>query len=181
MFIKSTINNLAAAIFYAALVTLLGRHFQPEFLFFWLGVIGGVFVLYFDPLFTAYFGSAITSSTQEIKQLIEQKKFPAAVGKIFVEHKTQEQPILHSAFLQCILMLLSFYVITSSGSLLGSGLIMGMVIHLLQEEIAIWRKDPQRLTRILFWNIHREVSFQEQKIYLAVVFAVFFTESILLI
>ncbi|MDP3998048.1 MAG: hypothetical protein Q8P89_00320 [bacterium] len=181
MFTKSTTANLAAAIFYAALVTLLGRHFRPEFIFFWLGMIGGVIVLYFDPLFTAYFGSTITSSTQEIKQLIGQKKFPAAVGKIFVSHEPREQLILHSAFFQCILMLLAFYIVTSSGSLFGSGLVMGMVIHLFQEEIVIWRRDPQRLTKILFWNIHREVSLQEQKIYLAVVFATLFVESIPLI
>lgn len=180
MIAKGIFSHLLAAVFYASLVTFLGRHFRPEFIFFWLGIIIGVILFYFDPLVSAYFGSPNPVS-QEIKQLISQKKFSPALAKVFALHQIQEQPILHSAFLQSALMLLAFYVLTSSGSLLGSGLVMGMIVHLIQDEVAMWRREPERLKRILFWNIHREISEAEMRIFLGAVLALFGLETMILI
>lgn len=98
----------------------------------------------------------------------------------FVQHQAPEQPLLHSALFQATLTFLAFYIVTSSGSFFGSGLVMGMVLHLIKEEIGE-SKNPERLNRILFWNIQREITAKEQKIYLGVIFTLFVLETIFLI
>jgi len=177
---KEILHHLAVALCYTAFVTLLGRHFHLKFSFFWLGGLSGTLLLYFDPLISAYLSSSELPLFLEIKQMFAQKKFKEAVLTAFVHHQEQEQLILHSALFQVALTILSFYIVTSGGSLLGSGLVMGMALHLIKGEIENWR-NPEKLNKMLFWNIQREVSPREQKIYLGVIFAFFALETILLI
>lgn len=177
---KEIFSFLLAVLIYAGLVTLLGGHFYFGFMLFWVGGIVGILLLYFDPLVSAYLTSTEAPFSQELKQMIGQKRFEEALKETFVQHQAQEQPLLHSALFQVALTLLAFYVVTSSGSLFGSGLVMGMVLHLVKEEVGE-SKNPERLNRMLFWNIHREITAKEQKIYLISIFTVFALETLLLI
>ena len=177
---KDFLSHLLVAGLYALVVTLLGRHFQPEFLLFWFGTMMGAVLLYFDPLVSAYLTSQTTPLYQEIKELVRQRKFGKLLVKELPSHHEEESSILHSALFQVTLTILAFYIVTSSGSLLASGLVMGMVLHLVRDEVEEW-KETEKLKRQLFWNIHRPISDKELKIYLSVVLAAFGLEAILLL
>lgn len=170
--------QLAIALSYAVIVTIAGSNLRIEFLLFWLGLAAGAFILYFEPFISAYL-SPTTPLSQEARQILKAGKLKE-VFNFALSHQEQEQPILHSALFQAALTVLCFYVITSTTTLFGSGLVLGMALHLISEEIAV-RRDHQRLNRMLFWNIKRPVSENEQRIYLGIIFALFGLETLLLI
>lgn len=179
MFRSKFLHQLLVAFSYAVIVTIAGSNLRVEFLLFWLGLAAGTFILYFEPFISAYLSSPSTLLSQEARQILKAGKFKG-IFSFALNHQQQEQPILHSALFQVALTVLGFYVVTSTMSLFGSGLVLGMALHLIGEEIAA-RTDWQRLNRMLFWNIKRPVSEKEQKIYLGIIFALFGLETLLLI
>lgn len=140
----------------------------------------GSLILYFDPLISAYFALSETPGVQKAKQAIKQKEYKEVFLLAFSHQQNLEQSILHSALFQFALTALSFYIVTSSGSIFGSGLVMGMTLHLIWDDVAGWR-IPAQLNKMLFWNIHREISYREQKIFLGIIFALFSLETLILI
>lgn len=179
MFRSKFLHQLLVAFSYAVIVTIAGSNLRVEFLLFWLGLAAGTFILYFEPFISAYLSSPPTPLSQEARQILKAGKLKE-VFNFALSHQEQEQPILHSALFQVALTALGFYVVTSTTTLFGSGLVLGMALHLISEEVAV-RHDPQRLNRMLFWNIQREVSEKEQRIYLGIIFALFGLETLLLI
>lgn len=180
MFPKDLRFHLFTVLFYAAGVTLLGRHFQPAFLLFWLGATIGTGLLYLDPLVSVYLASSESVLAQEVKKLLKEKRFKELALTALTYHLRQEQPLLHSALFQIALTVLGFYIVTSSSSLFGAGLLVGMTLHLIKDEAGKWG-SPQELNKMLFWNIHRQISEKEQKIYLGVIWAAFSLETIFLL
>lgn len=177
---KEIFPYLGAALLYALFVTTLGRNFYPLFSLFWLGTVVGVLILYLDPLAAAFLTSPQLPFSQKIKQMMKEKRYKEVTCEVILYHPLQEQPLAHSALFQTVLVLVSFYLVTSSGSLFGAGLVLGMVLHLVRDDLKLW-KNPDKLKKMLFWNIHRSFSDKEQKIFLGGIFLFFGLETILLI
>ena len=82
----------------------------------------------------------------------------------------------HNALFQVILLVLCFFVLTSTNNLFGSGLVMGMMLHLLKDEVGeLLSRQEEHLKKWLFWQISFEISFDQQKLFvvLMVLFFVF--------
>lgn len=172
-------SHLLTTLFYSALVTILGRHFRPEFLIFWVGTAFGALLIYLDPLVSTYFSTPQSPLLNEARSEFKQKKFKKLFGDLVTHHQALQNPLLHSALFQFALALLSLYVVTSTANFFGAGMVMGMSLHLIKDELAL-RHNSERLKKILFWNIHREISPKEQRIFLGAVFTLFGLETLLL-
>lgn len=172
--------HVLIALLYGATVMVLSGQMRIEFLLFWLGLIVGSFTLYFELFVSAYLVSPQASVTQKAKEILKQRKFKEVFEFALTHQQKQQQPILHSATFQIALAILAFYVITSTTSLFNSGLVLGMALHLIIDEIAD-RGNFQRLSQMLFWNIHRPFSEKELRIYLWIVFGAFAFETLLLL
>lgn len=88
----------------------------------------------------------------------------------------------HNAFFQVILLVLCFFVLTSTNQLLGSGLVMGMMLHLLKDEVGeLLNKREERLKKWLFWQVNFEISFEQQKLFVISMVLCFVALSLFLI
>ena len=177
---KEIFPYILTALLYALFVTFLSRNFYPAVSLFWLGVVAGAMVLFADPVASAYLTSPHLPFSQKVRQMIQEKRFKETLREVVLHHPIQEQPILHSGLFQAALAGMSLYLVSSSGSLFGAGLVLGMVLHLVRDDLRLWR-DQERLNKMLFWNIHRSFSNKEQKVYLGVIFLLFGLETILLV
>ncbi|MBI4100726.1 hypothetical protein HY439_03245 [Candidatus Microgenomates bacterium] len=173
-------RHLLTFLIYALIVFLAGRYFSLAFILFIFGGVIGLIVLFFDPIFSSFLSDNHLPDATITTDQLKSGNWREAIFSSFNRHQSLEQPILHSALFQIALMILGFYVITSGGSLFVSGLVSGMILHLIKEEFDL-RSNKAFLKQRLFWNIHREISDREQRIYLGTVFVIFIVETMLLI
>lgn len=97
----------------------------------WLGGILGLFLPDLDHLVYVFFLAPQELTSQRVVYLIRQKNFRGALRLLFDTRGERTDLVLHSNFAFVVILIFTFWMFTSSGSLLGIGLVLGMVVHLL--------------------------------------------------
>ena len=156
-------------------------NFLSWFLF-CLGALLGTFILDIDQLVSALFFYSESLAAKQVRQLIRQNKFKEIAFLLADTYQERIKRPFHSAIFQAFFALFSFWVVTSTGYWFGKGMVMAMGLHLLKDEIELLLKSrPELLRPWLFWQIKREVSFCEQKIFVVVMSLFFLGLNLLLI
>ena len=120
-------------------------------------------------------------TSQRIRRLLDERRFKDALFLMADTRLERPKLALHNALFQVILWVLTFFTLTSTNNLFGAGLVMGMALHLLKDEFQDLLTDEAYLKEWLFWQFNFEVSFDGQKIYLAVMTLTFLALNWLLI
>ena len=101
----------------------------------WLGGALGLFLPDLDHLVYIFFLGPQELTSQRVVYLIRNKNFRGAVSLLFDTRAERGDLVLHSNFAFVVILIFTFWMLTSSGSLLGVGLVLGMVVHLLVDRI----------------------------------------------
>jgi len=88
-----------------------------------------------DHLVYIFFLGPQELTSQRVVYLIRNKNFRGAVSLLFDTRAERGDLVLHSNFAFVVILIFTFWMLTSSGSLLGVGLVLGMVVHLLVDRI----------------------------------------------
>lgn len=138
--------------------------------------LGGLVSYYFfaiDRLIDLLFVHRETADSQSVYKLLQKGQYFLVWRLANRENNRQMRLNLRSALFQVILILLAVFVVTSTNSLFGQGLIFGLSLKLLLDEWSDYLTQPDYLRSWLFWQVKREVSLKETKIYLYVMTGVF--------
>jgi hypothetical protein len=174
-------SHLLVAVIWLVIITLLRWSWQWNLVFFWVGGLLGTFLLDADHLFYLLWINPHELTSLRAKRLVEQKRFKEALILVWdTRHERIRLPFRNALF-QPILYVLCFFILTSTGSLFGAGLVMGMALHLLKDEVEDLLTDKERLKKWLFWQIKGEVSDENQKIFVILMVLVFLGLNLLLI
>jgi len=151
------VSHLFLTLIYFALVSFLRFKFDLSLLSLWLGAILGMFLLDLDHLIYFFFTHPEAEDSKMAREIWE-KRGLGGIGKIIKialkYHKTHHHLIFHTATFQIILFVLSFYILISGGSLLGSALVISANLHLLKDEwFDLYQSGKANLTDWLFWQI----------------------------
>lgn len=153
-----------------------------SWLVFCLGALLGTFVLDLDHVFYVLLIHPEEETSQKVKHLIKQKEYKEAFLFLVNTHLERTKLSFHNAVFQVFFMVFCFWVLTSTGSWLGKGLVMAMALHLLKDIYHCLLKGKEDfLRRWLFWPLKREVSFSEQKIFVILMLLIFLGLNLLLI
>jgi len=174
-------SHFAASLVWLVAISFLRWYLKWNLIWLWLGTLGGTFLLDLDHLIYWFFTHPEKQDSQMARMLWQKKDFKGLVLLLERYHDTHTRLIFHSALFQVIFLIFTFYIFTSSGSLFGSGLVAGMNLHLLKDEWEDYFKKPDHLNNWIFWQIKKEISLQEQKIFLILVLLIFVGLSFLLI
>ena len=134
MFGKTIYKHLWSIFPFLILISLVHWQLKFSLIFFWLGVIIGTFLLHLDQAIYCFFQSSHEFSSQRIKRLWEQKDYRGAVTFLLETQEEREKLVFHSVLFQFVLLVASFFVLTSSASLLGKGVVMGLFLQSLIEQ-----------------------------------------------
>lgn len=170
MILKSEINShLLVTFIYFLLVSLLRWKFDLSYFWLWTGALLGTFFLDIDHLvywFITHPEEKDSIEAREIwsggrtrgarwtrrtRETIERLKELYLLGQKF--HDTHNQLIFHSVVGQTILFLLTFYILSSGGSIFASAFMMSINLHLLKDEWQGFFVDKKNLSDWLFWQI----------------------------
>lgn len=174
--------HYSVIIFWLVLVSVLRWNLHQPFLpqlvnliFLWLGAALGTALFDIDHLVYTLFFNPQELTSLRIKKFLEQKQVKEAILLLADTCKERRRMVFHSVLFQLILVPFSFFVVTSTGSLFGIGLVMGLFLHSLVDQAVILRSSGG--LGDWFWQIKAEIPFKFQKIYYAgmIVFFVIFT------
>lgn len=186
---KKAANRLFPTLVWLVVVSVLHWNWQlsagsqaPGLISLWLGAFLGTYLLDLDHLLYLLIIKPQEATSLRVSQLFKQKQIREGLG---VAAATQEERVrlpFHSALFQPVLYVLCFFVLTSTNSLFGAGLVMAMALHLLVQEVSgLLQGREEHLRRWLFWPIKGEVSFRAQKYFVIIMVMVFLGLNLFLI
>ncbi len=172
-------SHLPLAVIYATLVFLLKGLFPLSplsnyfsWVLWYLGVTLGVLILFLDRIVYTYSYPG-TQIAQQFSWYINQKKYLTAFSLLYDRRLEAERLTFRSALFVILWLPLAFFALTSTPSLFGKGVVMGIMLHILADSWRLQKSDPRRLHLRLFWLIKRQFSDEERLTFLWVVTAVF--------
>lgn len=112
------------------LITLFNKFFNLMYWPFWLGGLVGVFLPDIDHLIYAYLTKPQDLSSQRIDYQLQNKNLKRTIELLYETRSERRDLIFHSIFFQVIFFVLTFWMVSSSGSLFGQGLVLSFALHL---------------------------------------------------
>lgn len=174
---KEVLTHLISALILAILISLLNFQLKFSLIFFWLGGLFGSLFLDIDHLFYAYLQAPHEFTSQRARRLFEQKQFKEGIILLFETQEERGRMIFHSSLFQIILLIVCFFVLTSSASLFGKGLVLGMLLHSLTDQGFEFVKNGE--IENWFWQFRERPATNIQGIYFVFVFLLFVVFSLL--
>ena len=101
----------------------------------WAGGIFGTLLPDIDYLIYVFLLDSRNITSQKVNYFLKQKDYFGALNTLVLREDEKRNLIFHSAYFQLIFLVLTFLIITSSGSLFGIGTVLAFSLHLLIDQL----------------------------------------------
>lgn len=144
-------------------ISLIKHYFTLDFWPFWLGGIVGTVMPDLDHIIYFYFVSPTDLTSQRFNFLLQRKEIGRMLTLLYETRTERKGLIFHTIFFQMIFLLLTFWMLTSSGSLFGRGLVLAFALHLSVDQLM----DLTELKNFDNWMKYSPIAldFQKSQIY----------------
>lgn len=166
-------SHLLVSLIWLVLITLLRWSWRWNLIGLWLGGLVGTFLLDIDHFLYLLVINPQELTSMRVRRMLEQRRIKEALILVAETHHERTRLSFHNALFQPVLYVLCFFVLTSTGSLFGGGLVMAMALHLLKDEIEDSFAREEHLRKWLFWQSKPEISLQHQKLFIILMLFVF--------
>lgn len=116
------------------LITLANQLFSLNYWPFWLGGIIGTILPDIDHILYLYLKPQ-ELTTQRVESLVDKHEVKRVFTLMYETRSERKDLIFHTVFFQVIFLILTFWVLASSGSLFGKGLVLAFSLHLVIDQI----------------------------------------------
>ena len=157
-----TVHFVFWLIFFVVII-LIRRYFDLSYILFVVGGLLGVVMPDLDHLIYAYFIKPEDLTSQRINYLVNKNEIKRTVELLYETRQERRELTFHSIFFQGIFFILMFWVLSSSGSLLGRGLVLSFMLHLSVDQFI----DLKNMNSLSSWfkNLPFGLDFNQSKIY----------------
>lgn len=176
---KESFTNLIPQIIFLILFSLVHWSWQSALLFFWLGGFLGVFLLDLDHLIYVFLWRPYELNSQRFLKFFKQGQYWSAFSYLVGSHRERRQLLFHTVTFQIVLVILTFWVITSSTDFFSKGVVLALLLHTLADQAFDFRAVGD--LRNWFWQFRSVPSKNFQKIYFTGLLLVFLFLSLVLI
>lgn len=147
-----------------------------QYIFLFLGLAAGSFLLDFDHIIYWYFLKPNTDESHMAQSLIKSKQFIKAFRYLDETHQNHTSLIFHHFFFQVALSLISFFIFTLSKNAFILSFILALNIHLLVDEVDDYIFRPKHLQEWLFAREEIQLPIEQVRYYLIlfIFFSIFF-------
>src|SRR4030042_6465599 len=133
---KDLITHFSFFIALFALIVVFKQWFELRYIPFVIGGILGTLLPDIDYLVHSYFLYPNESVSKEIVSLVGKRKFFQTWNYMVENRKLAKDLLIHSSIFQIIFAIFALIIITSSGSLLGFGIVLAFMLHLFIDQLA---------------------------------------------
>lgn len=102
---------------------------------FWIGGILGTLLPDIDHLIYIYFLRPHELTSQRVSSMISKGDALKSAELLSATDEERHDLIVHTAYFQLLFLVFAFLVVTSSGSLLGRGIVLAFLLHLVIDQI----------------------------------------------
>lgn len=127
---KEILFHLTFFIVFFILVSLFREWLNLNYWPFWFGGLLGIFFPDIDNLIYVYFFRPFESTSQKVSNMLRKGEVLTAIKLLSATRRERTKLIFHTLSFQMIFIIFAFLVITSSGSILGRGFVLGFLLHL---------------------------------------------------
>lgn len=132
------IYYLSFVIFFL-LISLARKWFDSVFLTFWIGGIVGAILPDLDHLIYIYYLKPHELTSQRAMRMVSQGRVLDTFGLLASTRAERTSLIFHTATFQAIFYAFAFFVLSSSNSLFGRGVVLAFLLHLLIDQYLDFR------------------------------------------
>lgn len=132
---KEILAHSLALIILFALIALFRNYFQPRYILFLVGGIIGTLLPDVDHLIYVYAFSPQDLTSQRVNLKLQNRDVKGTLALLYSTRSERKKLVFHTAFFQIIFLLLAFLVISSSGNVFGTGLVLAFALHLSVDQI----------------------------------------------
>lgn len=127
---KEFSNHFLFFFVFFLLVVLLKQYFNWFYLLFVLGGLVGTILPDIDHLLYVLVFKPIELTSQRVSYYLKNRQYREALGLLYDTRLERRDLIFHRFYFLVIFAVLTFWVVSSSGSLFGRGLVLGFWLHL---------------------------------------------------
>jgi hypothetical protein len=132
---KDLATHLTFMVALFAVATLLNKLFTlSSAVPFWIGGVLGTLLPDIDHLLYVYLLHPSDAVSTQISGLIQNKQYVKTWDTLVATRFQRTDLLFHTASFQLIFLVFAFLIITSSGSFLGSGIVLAFALHLVIDE-----------------------------------------------
>jgi hypothetical protein len=117
------------------LIILFKQYFDLSYWPFVLGGLIGVFLPDIDHFIYVYFIKPQDLSSQRVNYYLEKKDTRRAIELLYETRNERKDLVFHSLMFEGIFFVLMFFILSSSGSYFGRGLVISFIVHLLVDHL----------------------------------------------
>lgn len=144
---KSLITHFSFLTAFIVLVALFKGWFSLDYLPFLYGGIIGILLPYSDYLIHIYLMKPQADNSRIASSLMNNGNYKQTFNVLVSTRHDLTDLIFHAAYFQLFFLVFSFLVVSSSGSLLGRGLVLAFLLHLLVDQLV----DMVETKSLDFW------------------------------
>lgn len=147
---KEVGNHLIFYFSFFLLVTLLKQYFNWYDLLFWAGGLVGTVLPDVDHLLYVFVFKPIELTSQRVVYYFRAKQYKEGLKLLYDTRFERRDLIFHTFNFLAIFAILTFWVVSSSGSLFGRGLVLGFWLHLCVDYLKRYLEKEQSLYFVIF-------------------------------
>jgi hypothetical protein len=157
---KNKIPLWLISLIYIGLLTVLRLPWQWQMVWLWAGILLGLGLEGIDRWVYVYLVHPEEPLSVEVKRLVLVKHYREAMRLLIIRAAEQQRLVSRSILFLFGWTAVAVYVVTSTGSLLASGIVLGAGLHLAYDIATSW-KDKEQLKGWLCWQIKRQLTDRE--------------------
>ncbi len=154
---KELTIHFGILVIFFLLITILKRWFDISVALFWIGGIVGTLLPDIDHFIYAYYLRPHELTSQRVQYMMQKGDVKRTLSLLATTRGERTNLIFHTAWFQVLFVVLSFWVISSSSSLFGSGLVLGFMLHLVVDQLI----DLMKVDTLAHW--FRQIPLNWQK------------------
>ena len=116
-------------------LTVLRHWLTPTYIALWVGGLLGTFLPDIDHLLYALYLRPHELTSQRTRSLLAQGNLLSTLNLLATTRRERTNLLFHTAWFQILFLLLTFWTLSSSPSLLGRGLVLAFSFHLIVDQI----------------------------------------------
>lgn len=142
---KKIINHLIFWFGYFIFLTIVNNLYSFEYWPLYVGGVVGFFMSNLDHLLHVFVLQPQELTSVRVRTLISYKQYKEAIKLLFDTKEERPDLIFHTALFQIIFVILTFWVISSSGSLFARGLVLSYLLSLSLYDYQIFQEKSKNL------------------------------------
>jgi hypothetical protein len=132
---KEVITHFSFMVSFFVLITIYRRWFDLYYIPFWLGGVLGTILPDIDQLIYIYVLKPAETNSQRVIAMLDRRDVMGALKSLSETRYERNKLIFHTAQFQLIFLILAFFVVTSSRSVFGRGIVLAFSLHLFIDQI----------------------------------------------